>query len=372
MDYDSKTDKFVGFTLPIKEDGLPDKKKFENLTASQLKVHFMQSPQSCYIYTIMVKPLSLKSSSFCLAVFGTDNKFKMKDVLHRNEKILNVLRDEGIEVLGMSSDGDSRLLKYMKLISKIGDKTDDQKLNVPEEFKKYVYCDLDPIFFPFQDTLHIVTKLRNAVAKFSANMKINTYAISHAYLINLVKNHPRGEHNLSMTDVKVKDRMNVTSAVKLFQEDVTDLLTSKEERGLLFYLKIMKFIHEPFAIPSLSPQEVIHKIWFAALALRAWRCHDGTATFISSNAYVCVQINAHMILALYRKLRDKNQLQYFLPSLYNSQTCESFFRLARSFTTTQSTVINFSVYQFLHRLKRIQVAEDLQAKFSKGKYSLKN
>lgn len=37
-------------------------------------------------------------------------------------------------------------------------------------------------------------------------------------------------------------------------------------------------------------------------------------------------------------------------------------------TQTQSTVINFSVYQFLHRLKRIQIAEGLQSLFTKGKH----
>lgn len=312
----------------------------------------------------MVKPVAINSSSFCLCVYGTDNKFKMKDVLNRNAKILSALAEEGIEVLGVSSDGDSRLLKYMKIISQIGDNADREE--VPKELRKNVFSKVNLKIYPIQDPQHILTKLRNALAKLSANLKINTYPISHAFLINLVKNYPRGVHNLTMTDVKVKDRMNVTSAVKLFQPEVTDLLTGKEERGLLFYLKVMKAIHEPFAVPNLSASAVLKYIWFAALALKAWRCIDGTATFISSNAYVCVQINAHSLLGLYRKLRDANELHFFLPTLFNSQTCESFFRLARSFTTTQSTVINFSVYQFLHRLKRIQVAEDLQSKFNTG------
>lgn len=61
----------------------------------------------------MAKPLSINSSSFCLAVFGTNNKFKTKDVFRRvNKIVVEVLKEEGINVLGISSDGDSRLLIF--------------------------------------------------------------------------------------------------------------------------------------------------------------------------------------------------------------------------------------------------------------------
>lgn len=170
---------------------------------------------------------------------------------------------------------------------------------------------------------------------------------------------------LICNDRRERDRMNVKSALKLFDQRLMNLLKSHEESGTVFYLKIMKYVYEAFHQIDLSTHEIFFKIWWAVMALNIWRNIQGTQGFISSNAYVCVQINAHSLLTIYRHPRDSNQLNLFVSTLYSSQTCESFFRFARSFTT-QSTVINFSIHQFLHRLKRIQVAEDLQSQFTKG------
>lgn len=307
---------------------------------------------------------SSHSASFCVCAFGTDNKFKTVHVMKRVQTIVDALKDVGISVLGLSSDGDSRLLKSMKIMSNIGDIhlcPEEEAQKIP--FKEYFFAELSPQIHVIQDPLHIITRLRNTFAKPSTHLAIGHLIVSTSFLINIINTKPRGQHNLTMSDVKVKDRMNVKSAIKLFDEKVMCHLTAKEERGLYFYLKIMKCVYTPFHDVNLSHREIIYQIWFAAIALKYWRNIQGTAGFIPSNTYTCVQLNAHSLLALYRKLRDLDNLDFFLPTLYNSQTCENFFRLARSFTTTESTVINFSVYQFLHRLKRIEIAENIQAHF---------
>lgn len=74
-----------------------------------------------------------------------------------------------------------------------------------------------------------------------------------------------------MCDVIVKDCMNVSRAVKLFQDEVLERLVSKEEIGLCFYLRIMKSVYEPFLLQYQSAREVIYKIWYAAFALKSWR-----------------------------------------------------------------------------------------------------
>lgn len=368
VEYDNTSDKFVGFVLPFNDDGIPDTSKFHNVEATQLKCSFTENNISQYIYCVMAQPLSLNASSFCLSAFGTDNKFKTKDVHKRLETIIDDLKNKGIRVLGVSSDGDTRLLKYMKIISQIGDKNknDDEKGEKLNLFEDVFHANLSPEIYCIQDPLHILTKLRNTICKDSTHLSIGHLVVSTTFLINLIKENPRGEHLLSIGDVRIKDRMNVKSAIKLFDERVMKFLTSKEESATLFYLKIMQYVYETFNNIDQSPRIVIYKIWWAALALLIWRNIEGARDFISSNAYTCVQINAHSLLGLYRKLRDENLLKLFIPSLYNSQTCENFFRLARSFTTTQSTVINFSIYDFLHRLKRIQIAQDLQSQFTKG------
>ena len=50
-----------------------------------------------------------------------------------------------------------------------------------------------------------------------------------------------------------------------------------------------------------------------------------------------------------------NGNNHFLPWLLGSQACKQTFRAARSMTSTFSTVINFSMLEFLHRLHRLQI-----------------
>ena len=59
---------------------------------------------------------------------------------------------------------------------------------------------------------------------------------------------------------------------------------------------------------------------------------------------MCIEINAHALINLVILLRDvHNKDKIFLTWLLGSQTCEKQFRLARSMTTTFSTIVYFSI-----------------------------
>lgn len=353
VEYDSKADKFVGFVLPLNENGMPESGKFKNVSAKKLVMALSEQPKSSYVYTVMVQPLQQGAASFCICVFGTDNKFKTPDVKKRIDQIKQRLTEFGVTVLGVSSDGDSRLLKYMRLQINLGNENSD----LPEIWKQYFYADISTSLAPIQDNLHILTKLRNVLTKPNSTLVIGKYAICSAFLINLIKQRPKGEHLLVMTDVIVKDKMNVTSAIKLFSSEVFDSLHqyhSQEAKGLILFLKIMENIYCAFESREITFEERVRKMWFCIFVLRIWKHIEPSGNFITLNAYTCIEINAHMIISVYVRLRDSANLKYFKPWYFNSQTCEKFFRTARSFTTTESTVINFSTNQFLHRIKRIQ------------------
>lgn len=79
--------------------------------------------------------------------------------------------------------------------------------------------------------------------------------------------------------------------------------------------------------------------------------------FITKPAYISVELNAHNLLYLVLLVK-----QQYLPKetlihipLFNSQTCESFFRDARSFSNTFSTMNNFTVKGFLRRSEKISL-----------------
>lgn len=313
----------------------------------------------------MAQPIQQGAASFCISVFGTDNRFTANDVRKRVALIKKKLNDSGIKVLGLSSDGDTRLLKFMRLQIHLGDSNDTLKL--PEGWAKYFYAELYTNLITIQDILHILTKLRNALMNVNSSLVLGNYAISPAFLINIIRDRPKGEHNLVMGDVVLKDKMNVTSALKLFSHEVIELLEEyhpQEGKGLILFLTLMKYVYQSFESKELSVEERIYQIWFSVFVVRIWKKKHNASDFISLNAYTCIEINAHMLIAVYVQLRNDNQLEYFQPWLFSSQTCENFFRTARSMTTTESTVINFTPYQFLHRIKRMQQIKELSNKFN--------
>ena len=68
----------------------------------------------------MTQPLAKNAPSFCLSIFGNCNSFVTSDVLKRWEFISEKLQEQGIRILGFSSDGDTRLFKAMRIKSNIG------------------------------------------------------------------------------------------------------------------------------------------------------------------------------------------------------------------------------------------------------------
>ena len=87
--------------------------------------------------------------------------------------------------------------------------------------------------------------------------------------------------------------------------------------------------------------------------------------FITTNAYICIELNAHALITFLLALQD-SQSEYitcncYLPWLLGSQPCEQAFRAARSMTSIFSTVINFSLKGLLQRLHKLQSFIELQS-----------
>ena len=78
-------------------------------------------------------------------------------------------------------------------------------------------------------------------------------------------------------------------------------------------------------------------------------------------ALFSIEINAHsliylLLLALEKKITDE-ALQ---STLFNSQICEGYFRTARSMSGSFSTVVNFSVHEFLQRTSKLSLLQDIR------------
>lgn len=96
--------------------------------------------------------------------------------------------------------------------------------------------------------------------------------------------------------------------------------------------------------------------------MRSWRnwCKKKHNTFqhcITTNAYWGLEINAHSLINYIVNCRNSGA--EFHTTLLQSQTCEATFRDARAFTSTESTVVNFTMQGFESRLNKIQCKKDI-------------
>lgn len=168
------------------------------------------------------------------------------------------------------------------------------------------------------------------------------------------------------------DKMNFKSIEKLCSYNVINVLPKiPESAGTRQYLLMCRYIIESFLNKSTNTKDRIYYIWYTVFFLRVWRQwlhengHSITNNFITSNAYTCIEINGHGLLLLLEKCRRDNTPELFIPWLYSSQPCESTFRQIRSMTTTNSTIVNFSLNEMMKRLNQVQVLNDFSTDFRK-------
>lgn len=217
-----------------------------------------------------------------------------------------------------------------------------------------------------QDSVHIGTKLRNRLLNSSLILQIGNRKATTVHLKNLIRNVPKEIHGLSKSDIFPEDRQNFKSLEKISEDRVLLALKNHkvDSEATVKYIEICRDITAAYISDKLMPIDGIYKIWLAVYFLRCWRKFIHTSStcnlsenFISKNAYTCIEINAQALVALTILLRSRESM--FLPSLFASQPCEYIFRQMRSLGTTNFTKINFSMYELLHMIARVELTNKI-------------
>lgn len=154
IQYDSLNDQISGFVPPFNHRGIPIVGSFPAETAEQIRSYFLSSKIGNYAYVIMAQPLHEGVAPFCVAFFSSDNRFTGAQVISRWQWMTKQASEQGIKILGFSSDGDTRLLKAMKF------KAFPIDPEVPLQWQSFFFQSLLQNEFYVQDTTHILTKLR--------------------------------------------------------------------------------------------------------------------------------------------------------------------------------------------------------------------
>lgn len=346
--------------LPLNSVGLPKVVYYKARSAAEIENGFFdgteRNPISPNMNVIMAQPMVTGVPAFCLVIFGTNNKYTSNDVMNRWKHIVNELEKKNITVVSIGSDSDPKYNTTMRNILKLG-------LNYENEFPKWFCASTTSLtFIPIQDPIHIGTKLRNRII--NRDLRFGKHTIQIDHLKQLLEKVQKDKHNLTDSILKGNDRQNFEAVLRITNIDVINLLMSNidNSEGTVLFLTITDKILRAFLDLTLKPIERIKYIWFATFILRLWKQfiksnkdYNVRDDFISQNCYSCVEINAHSIVILMLRLKEKGMDKLFRTELLGSQPCENHFRHGRSMTSTNSTITNFSALQMIQRTSRIEL-----------------
>lgn len=231
----------------------------------------------------------------------------------------------------MSSDGDSRLVRSMKIKTRIGQL---HPVNMPSFFNSSL---TDTLYV--QDTNHSGLKLRNKLLQPSVLLPMGNKLVSISHLKILIEKFPKSDHGLVYTDICPDDRQNFRSLTKIMKSAVSQFLQESVpgSEATAIYLKLCLYLTSAFIDPNLSPLDRIYRLWFSIFYLRIWRTwiqkieascgtYNLKENFITINAYECIELNGHALVQLIMKFRNEGKSEQFIPLLFSSQPCESTFR----------------------------------------------
>lgn len=364
--YDVHTNQILGFVLPTDLiTGMPIPFIYRARSAKEILDHFMNDPPMAkFVNTIMAQPLG-NAAPFCLLIFGSDNKYTSEDVSRRWCFISKQLNDIGIGVLTVSSDSDPKYNSAMRKNSLLGIES------LPFSKNGVFKCGVDmmPPYY-VQDYPHIGTKARNLLAKTKMNenaLPFGKFFIRLQHIKEVQQNFSKDLHFLTDTTLNETDRQNFDSVLKICDSKVINLLKKvKDSQGTSMYLQMISNVIAPSMDKESSPIQRIKMQWYSLFIVRIWRefilktpGFTLKENFMSSFCYYCIELNAHSLIHIIIFLKKNNLTDLFLPYLFSSQPCESFYRQIRSFTSTYSTVANCDMKEITSRISKIQIQNEI-------------
>jgi len=384
VEYDVKTDKLVGFVLPCNDEGLPICDSFLATSFETLETYFKRGSVAKYAFVYMAQPLTVGVPAFCLACMGTDNRFNADIVANRWKYIYDELSQRGISLVSVGADGDSRELRAMQVSTHLlsSQKVPNllsigKSIHIPSDWKAWFAMKHPTTVACIQDVVHIAVKLKTRLLKPSILLPLGDFAAGVHDLRTVQQMFTKDQHGLRERDINFKDKQNYDAVLRMTSDSTINLLKQiPTAKGTVVYLEMLKSFNDSFLDMSLSYLERVKKAWYSVFTLRYWRqwiiLHSRYSVrdnFVSANSYMCTELNAHSLIvhALSLQMLAPSENISFLPWLLGSQCCEKLFRVARSMSSTFSTVINFGVLGLLQRLNRLQIQIKLESECDQTK-----
>jgi len=280
IDYDSESDRLVGFVLPCNDQGLPLVDSFLATTFESIQEMFEMNQRSKYAYVYMAQCLSNKIPPYCLACLGTDNCFSAPDVLNRWRYIYTECNKRNISIVSFGSDGDSRNLKAMKISCQFNLACGNDKslftsspsiladeMLYPEDWTWFWIKNPTTIAY-IQDTVHIAVKMKLRLLKPSTVLSLGKFTTGLHHLQILVESFPKEQHGIRHKDTDCKDKQNYEAVLRISRPTALKILKQLPDgRGTLQYLYVLRSFIDGFLDRQLSVNARVYKVWYTVFSL---------------------------------------------------------------------------------------------------------
>ena len=363
VEYDSVTERFVGFCLPLC-NGLPLGDAFVVDSFEGIQDIFKTTKIASYAHCMVARPV-ICAPSFTFFVNGTDGTDNNDVVFARFEHVPTEFTKLGIKVLSFVADGASAFLKAMIRSSKLFQKCTAS--NVPNDWTFYFMPSLLKSGLSAQDFVHVMAKLRTRLLLPSNILVMGKHSAVVTHLKFVLNEFPKERHGLSLRTLDVRDKQNYSSIEVMLNDGVFECLeeinAKIDVKGTIAYLKLMKDIRDAFLNKELSPSQRIILSWRSVFFLRIWRIwlqnegYDEKDHFVTANVYLCVELNCHLINLVHNVKNGIFPVESLRLWLLG---CEELYRILRAMTSMFSTILNFTVKGILQRIHKLNHLSNLR------------
>lgn len=256
--YDERTNTLTGLVAPLDHTGLPKPNYFDASDAQDMANKLKSCPLASTAYVQLAVPLAPNAAPYVLMYMATNNGFTYVDVLKRWVHTIELLKEHGITVLGIASDGDPTLLKSMLSITQLADDP------CAELGGRFVWS-LAQRTLLYQDTTHSVNRIRSKLFNRKRALLIGRAVAHVTHLDVLVDKVSKDKHGLTYDDLHPTDLMSFEPTEKVMKETVIKLLEEHVpgSEGTVVLLRYMSDIYRAYADETLAPIEAISIFWYS-------------------------------------------------------------------------------------------------------------
>ena len=183
-----------------------------------------------------------------------------------------------IQVISFSGDGDTQILKSMRISTKLYSYTSesiptmfrnpfsDHLMSIPLHWRQSKWFAINEIsnISPVQDTVHLGVKLKARLMSHSQVLPLGKFSAQSTHLSLLESTFRKEQCNLRLKDLDHQDKQNFEAVSRLTSINVISLLDEfPDTLGTKYYLLVIKNIVNSFLNKDLSPLQRIQDAWFA-------------------------------------------------------------------------------------------------------------